>query len=316
MNIRIEDTNGKKKYWVNDVSYDRIEDIPVEYQKHFIDKNSDGMPDHFDELLGMKGGLLKDILKSTKEEVMGTSVKDVTDSRSSPKSSSNKTSTAIDDYSSAVEERSIMPTVIKIGVVIFVVLIGFWLYPQFVKSEPGEVVINEGDLAPVAEETLDLSRKIRLTMDDPNEPPYHVLGVVYAGDTKLFSFELPGGAISESSDSTMQIAMTRQEGTNLNEATFSVMIRDGVCTMREDEFNTDEVQIGDLTFKKAELEDSDEGHSDHTYRYSLEKYGRCFHFRMALHSANPSTYDPPVEVFDEKAMISTMEAVLGSIKGL
>jgi hypothetical protein len=305
MKIRIEENNGKKKYWVNDVAYDRIEDIPNEYQKHFVDSDNNGMPDQFDGLFGTNNELLKDFLKSTKEDFENISTVEEAASKSS---SPFKTSTPIEDYSSSVEEVSIVPALVKIGLVILLVISGLWLYPQFVKSTP-PLSSTESVKPPL------LSEKVRLVVDDPNEPPYHMLGVVYEGDTKLFSFDLPAGAIGESSDSTMQISMTKPDGTNLNEATFSVLISNGACTMREEEFNSAEAAFSNITFTKGELEDSDEGHSDHTYRYSFAKNGRCFHFRLALHSANPNTYDPPVEVFDETGMIAKMETVLTSIKG-
>ena len=50
MQIRVEESNGVKKYFVNGKQYDRLEDIPEEFKSYFADKNNNGIPDQFDSL--------------------------------------------------------------------------------------------------------------------------------------------------------------------------------------------------------------------------------------------------------------------------
>jgi|GEM_PF-5840078 len=50
MQIKVEESNGVKKYFVNGKQYDRLEDIPEEFKSYFVDKNNNGIPDQFDSL--------------------------------------------------------------------------------------------------------------------------------------------------------------------------------------------------------------------------------------------------------------------------
>src|SRR6266436_1574442 len=55
MQIRVEESNGVKKYFVNGKQYDRLEDIPEEFKSYFVDKNNNGIPDQFDSLFDSMG---------------------------------------------------------------------------------------------------------------------------------------------------------------------------------------------------------------------------------------------------------------------
>lgn len=281
MNIKIEESNGKKKYWVNGIAYDRMEDIPAEFKSYFSDTNNNGIPDQFDGLMNTVNKMgVSDSFGSVFKSLLSTA-----DLNELKASASSKT------FSSGTNGSSFAPTLIKIiaaGLIVFVVA---WMYPKFQAAQPSGSPANGTTVSSDSSYQIPTSSpaspdRMTFSIDDPNEPPYHMLGVVSQNGEKIFTFELPDGQEIESTDSSLQTAMPVEPGTNLIEKTFSLSILNEGCTSGEEE-TPSSIVIGENYFSKTENEDYGMSQTYKTYRYSFEKEGKCVVFTLLLHSSSP-----------------------------
>jgi hypothetical protein len=227
-------------------------------------------------------------------------------------------------YSSEPERPSMFSPVVKIVLVLLFVLLGVVLYPRYKEwsSQPTDksaVPVDSVGQQPILNEQPIVGEqpvrgRMTIVMDDPNEPPYHMLGVVYDNGAKILTFELPDGATEETSDTTLQVAMDVGAGTNLDGRTFRVDINDGERVLSENETNEGKVALGSIEFTKTQESDSGMGQGDQTVRYSFMKNGKCLTFALQLHFGNPQAYDPPVKVFELDKEVENMERILRTIR--
>ena len=314
MKIKIENIDGKKKYWVNDVAYDRIQDMPVQFQEYFKDANNNGIPDQFDDLMNvvnkMPGGsgALGGLFDTVRSESKRTAV------------SGNA------NYSPGEEPTSITPTLLKVAAAIAVVGLVAWLYPRFTGSNdptnaaPAQILRSDSitDQSEISDQG-DMSQPVGngemiLTIDDPNEPPYHMLGIVSSHGVKVLTFELPDGEMDEASNASLQISLDVEPNTNLDERTFRVDLTNRACALEPNEVDDGKVMIGKNKFTRSKQGDGGMGQFDETVRYSIEKNEQCIVFSLILHSGNPATYDPPVKEFDFDKQVAYLENILATIK--
>jgi hypothetical protein len=240
---------------------------------------------------------------------------------------SNKKS-SVEDRITGNGESSFTSTLIKMALALLMTLLPVVLYIYIAKpsglpfthsSDSAAVVSVVGDNIPGEEQMEERApathQGVTIFMDDPNEPPYHMLGVIAEDGKKMFTFELPdGGPTDGDNDSTLTVAMTIEPGTNLSESLLTVTLRKGVCTAVEEEENAGVMQAGDVEFRKSESSDAGAGQYYSTFNYSFEKNGKCVMFSLRLHSSNVMAFNPPVNEFDLAEEIRKMEDMLKTMK--
>jgi hypothetical protein len=307
MNIKIEESNGKNTYWVNEISYDRIEDIPEEFKHHFSDTDNNGIPDQFDGLMKtvnrMGGnnsfrGLFKSLLSTE-------NLKEIRPSTSAPAPT----------FSRGTNESSFIPTLIKIVIAGLIVSVVAWIYQKAQlknSSEPGEITVLSDSTYQSPSDSPITTDRMTFIIDDPNEPPYHMLGVVSRNGEKILTFELPAGEEIESTDSSLQTAMPVKSETNLIDKTFTFSLLNQPCTSADGPGNT--TLIGEINFNKVEDEEAGMGQQYKTYRYSFEKERQCIVFTLTLHSGIPEAFDPQSKEFDLDAEVQSVESILKTIR--
>ena len=332
MNIKIEDSNGKKKYWVNDVAYDRLEDIPSEFQKYFADKDNNGVPDQFDQLND-----LQEKLRTGKLREAVT----MFNAFSSSKTESTKIQTPVSNPyngNAAPEGSTLKSSLTKILLGVGLVLLVAWLYPKYKEyknstdgsqiaadSTSSTVVALDGaavgidstiavTTAPPAEDEMVPESLITLTVDDSNQATSHMLGIAMQDGKSLFTFELPDGAAPDVTDSTIQVDVTRAPGTTLDQKTFTLEIQPLDYALPEYLESKSNKTIAGIAFETGDEEDSGMSQYRTTLYYTFPKYGKVFVFKYYLHSTAPGVVDGDLKNYDYGAEVAGLENMLNTIK--
>jgi len=242
---------------------------------------------------------------------------------------SDKKRSSVEDRITGKGESSFASTLIKIAIALFIASSAILLYIYIAKPAgmpftaftdsttvvsviPVDSIQHEEQLE---EQIPSAHTGMTIIMDDPNEPPYRMLGVISQDDQKLYTFELPdGGPAEDDNDSTLTFNLVVETGTNLSESLLTVAIRNGACVNAEEAERAGVMQVGDIGFMKSEMSDAGAGQYYNTFNYSFEKNGKCIAFSLQLHSANAQAFDPPVQEFDLAEKIKGMEDMLKTIK--
>lgn len=321
MKISVEETNGKKRYSVNDVVYERLEDVPAQYQHFFADANQNGVPDHVDEIFEKANPI--NILKNLFKDIGGRSRSNLKDNEDPPKR---------ETYNRGGGESSWMPSLIKILVgIVFGILI-VWGYQTYFQSgedttgaEGDEYV--EGDSAPVDDprdpvddETSNGSlganpeSPLTIALEDPDVRPYHVFISVSEGDQVLFTMEPPQMSLSDISSNTELQFTGEAEGTNLSSKANTFSVSSTSCDLNDSEMEWSKVNIGSLEFNKGVGGGNGAGQTYITNVYSFERNGHCISFVLSMQLGNAAAFDPPVQEFDTDQEIRKLENLLATIK--
>ncbi len=323
MRIRFEESDGKKRFFINDEMYERIEDVPQEFQHYFEDKNGNGMPDHFDAVNPFAPGA------SPKELIASL----FSNKQSQTEPPQKKRQDEVRDFNTG-RERSILPTLIKLSLVIFVGLVLFYAFLYIKEISPsGELQAEPSDVsdstnASAIESAIETEKVVKplatqliLVIEDPNEPPYGMFIGAYLDKKLQFTLDVPDGEFIDSPDTLLQFQMPAPEGTNLSEELFSISTSAGECSTSnplnaqpEDVVSITTVNVGNVIFLKTESGSGGAGQTYVTHAYAFDHSGYCTTFAIELHSGETGAYETEVSAYDEVAEIQRMEALLKTIK--
>jgi hypothetical protein len=311
MKFRTETTNGVTRYFVNEKMYERLEDMPEEFRKQFLDQNNNGIPDQIENIFS---GSPKDFFGS----VFGAMKETMANPPPDPMPAQTKR------YDMG-RESSTLPTLIRIsfGIVIGIAIAWFaFQYSNTQKEnsteETTETSSSEESSTPIDTENATPSNpdKLILQMDDPNEPPYRAVIMGTQNGLTVFKMTMPDGELLDLNDSTISIQMNVEEGTNLSQQTFSVTITPGTCNLAELEemgATIDNVRLSGNDYTYAVTSDAGAGQYYDRHYYSLNMDGYCIAFTLLLHSSNPSLTDPPMTPYDQEEKTANLEMMIKGI---
>jgi hypothetical protein len=311
MTTRTETTNGVTRYFVNEKMYERLEDVPEEFRKHFLDQNNNGIPDQ-----------IENIFSGSPKDFFGSVFGAVKETLANPPQTPEPPQTKRYDMG---RESSTLPTLIKISIGIVIGIVIAWFALQY---------SNKTDVGTGEEPTIDASTdesqpaidtdygeplatdKLILQMDDPNEPPYGVLIMGLQNGVTLFKMNMPDGELLDSNDSVFSVQMAVDEGTNLTQQTFSVAVTPGNCNLTELEergATIDNMRLSGNDFTHAVSSDAGAGQFLDRHYYSVVMDGYCIAFTLELRSSNATFFDPPLKEYNQAEKVAAMETMLKNI---
>lgn len=324
MKISVEETNGKKRYIVNDVVFDRLEDVPAQYQHFFVDANHNGVPDHFDEVFEKANPI--NILKSLLNDIGGQARTNPKDTEVSPPKR--------EAYNRGEGASSWMPSLIKILVgVVFGILI-VWGYQTYFRSGEDNSGIErdeyiEGDSAPVdgprlpvdgetssnsSDEAVRPENQLTIALEDPDVKPYHVFISVSEDGKVLFTMEPPQMRLSDISSNAELLFVGGTEGTNFSSKTNTFSVSSTPCDLSDSEMEWSKVNNGSLEFNKGVGGGNGTGQTYVTNVYSFERNGHCISFALNMQLGNAGSYDSSVKEIDTDKEVRKLENLLTTIK--
>jgi len=322
MTTRIEDTDGKRTYYVNDVPYDRIQDIPEEYRSYFADADNNGVPDQFDSLIKIARGKagFKDIVDTIANELKADR-EEGEDAEAQPPVVSPQKRYLRDEGRTG----SSFPMYIK---VLFVLAIGFtvaWFIVTRLPETPDAPVGGDEteEVAPIEESAIEVvpeaevaeeamnPNAFRFVVEDPNEPPYKMFVNVFRGSTLLFAFDLPPGAMIETGNERLAIDMEIPQGTNLSAAVFDATILTEQCLDAGVDWTAK--YVGATEYQAAIVTDSGAGHTYNTYYYNFNG-AYCAQFSLTLRSINAGASGTELREYNPDYLISLIEDVLRTVR--
>ena len=315
MNTRIEDIDGVRTYYVNDVAYKKLEDMPEEFRQYFTDANGDGFPDQFDSLVKMARGQagVKDFLKSSVSEMLNTPPGKV-----SPKSTSSEYRYLRDQSSSGG-----FPFYIK---ALFFVLIGLVIAWYVVSRLPADDTTETSEnieQIPVEEEITEVVAEeevlaesaappeFQFVMEDPNEPPYRVYASFLKYGKQVLRFDLPDGEVISSGTERIFVDLEIPEGTSLQSGIMAATLVRDECLPGDLEWSSK--RVGDLEFKTAYSTDGAAGRTDHSYIYALQG-DQCIHFMLTLSTVNAGIAETDPKAYESADGVKLIEEMLGTLK--
>ncbi len=310
MTTRTETTNGVIRYFVNEKMYERLEDVPEEFRKHFLDQNNNGIPDQMENIFS---GSPKDFFGP----VFGAMKETIANPPQAPEPPQTKR------YDMG-RESSTLPTLIKISIGIVIGIAIAWFALQYsnkpdvgTTEEPIESAGTEESQPAIDTDYGEpLTNKLILQMDDPNEPPYRALIVGSQNGVTFFKMTMPDGELLDSNDSVFSVQMAADEGTNLSQQTFSVTVTPGNCNLTELEergASIDNIRLSGNDFTHAVSSDAGAGQFLDRHYYSNLMDGYCIAFTLELRSSNATYFDPPLKEFNQAEKIANMETMLKNI---
>lgn len=324
MRYSIQETNGKKTYRVNDVHYERLEDVPAQYRHLFEDKNNDGVPDGFEFPIDMSSpwAMIKSLLSGGKQT-----------RKSKPQSVNQKMNKDVrsDGYNRGKEDTSIKPTLIKIFVVSAITLTGFWVYQVYnaqtkdASNDPGVVIIepesnSENDASSGVDKNQDQSTSedsdIKIYLEDPNVEPYRVFISVKINDETLLTMNAPESmSLSDTPGNTiLEFTSDAEQGTTLSGKTLTYSVSRTPCQPDPDRFERSRVNLGGAEFVKGINDEGAAGHRYVTYAYALERLDRCILITLEFNLVNPTHIEGSLSEYDIKKDIIKLENDLAQIE--
>lgn len=310
MNIRIEDTDGKRTYYVNDVRYDRLQDIPVEYRSYFADADQNGIPDQFDSLINLAKG------KAGFSEVADTIASGENNTRQEERTGTRAAPSSTERIYRRDDGRTndSFPLYIKI---LFFLAIAFLLGWFIVSRLPATPDTSQNDSTgqgaadgTVAQEVPEATlteevnpETFRFVVEDPNEPPYKMFVNVFHSQTLLFAFDLPPGTMIETGSERLAVGLEVPQGTRLTAAVFDATIPGNRCP--PDKIAWMSRYIGETLYQTAIVSESAAGHTYDTYYYLL-KGDYCAQFSLTLRSVKSSD----LREFNPDYLVGLVEDVL------
>jgi hypothetical protein len=268
----------------------------------------------------------KDGLKGFLKTAPKMAFKTAFTSSNSNESTSTKNDSTTKNSPLVQEEKSFLPTVIKMLVGIFIGLIITWFYfnnfkggnPKSNDSKSNQS--NNNELEPTSYATPEKEviqnepKPIRFEVDDPSKPPYGMFVAAYQGKKQLFRFDMPDNVSFTLNDSSIVFETTGVEKTTLVSENFMLSYKQGKCIQPEDVLTWEKTTINGKDFYEGSSGSSATGHNYSKSYYVFESVGYCFTLLLDLETVNGKFYDTPLKEFNSQKEYEKMESIKKTLK--